>query len=119
MARILFVLNHSTEAPARAATALRTALAAVNDGHEVALWLTGEGVRLGVQGVAETFREPGPLTAAEMVDGLAAGGAALYMERASFEEREFEPDVVRAGADIANAGRLAELIADGWSAVTL
>ncbi len=45
--------------------------------------VVGEGVRLGVKGVAETLREPGPETAAEMVDALVAGGAALLLEALS------------------------------------
>lgn len=119
MARILFVLTHSTEAPERAAMGLRTALAAQRAGHEVGLWLTGEGVRLGVVGVAETLREPGPETAAEMVAALAGGGATLHMDRIAFELREFQPDAVRDGGAVVEPAQLAALLADGWSAVTL
>ena len=49
MARLLFLLNHSTEQPDRAMTALLAARAAKADGHDVALWLQNEGVRLGVE----------------------------------------------------------------------
>ena len=70
MAAFLYVLTHSTDEPDRAATGLATALAAQRAGHDVALWLTGEGVRLGVKHVAETLREPGPESAAEMVIAL-------------------------------------------------
>ncbi|MDJ0975757.1 MAG: DsrE family protein [Planctomycetota bacterium] len=119
MARLLFVLTHSTEAPGRAMDGLRTALAAQREGHEVGLWLMGEGVRLGVTSVAETLREPGPETAAEIIEALTEGGAVLHMERVAFELREFQPDAARNGATVVDAGRLAALVADGWSAVTL
>jgi predicted peroxiredoxin len=77
MADLIYLLTHSTDNPDRATTGLATALAAQRAGHDVVLWLTGEGVRLGVRQVAETLREPGPETAAEMVEALAAGGAVL------------------------------------------
>lgn len=119
MARLLFLLAHSTEDPDRATTALRTALAGQRAGHEVGLWLTGEGARLGVKAVAETLREPGPETAAEMVEALAAGGAVLHVEQGSFAVREFTADALRAGAALAAPEHLAALLADGWSAATL
>lgn len=119
MADLLFVLTHSTDQPDRAATGLATALAAQRDGHDVALWLTGEGVRLGVSQVAETLREPGPETAAEMVEALAAGGATLYMNQACFELREFRPDAVRAGGRVVDAAELGRLAAAGRATITL
>ena len=119
MARILFVLTHSTEAPDRAATALATARAAQEAGHEVGLWLTGEGARLGVKGVAETLAEPLPETAAAMRDGLIAGGAVLHVEAQSFARREYSPEVVLDGARVVDGSALAALVADGWQTVTL
>jgi len=119
MASLLFVLTHSTEAPDRATTGLATALAAQRAGHDVALWCTGEGVRLGVKAVAETLREPHPESAAEMVEALVAGGASLLLERLSFTIREFDPTAVRPGAEVVDADRLATEIAGGRQAVSL
>ena len=119
MASLLYILTRSTDEPDRAATGLRTALAAQRAGHDVALWLSGEGVRLGVKGVAETLREPGPESAAEMVEALVAGGAAMLLEALSFGTREFAPTAVREGATVVDAARLAEELAGGRAAVTL
>ena len=119
MARILFLLAHGTEAPDRAATGLATALAAQRAGHEVGLWLTGEGARLGVKGVAETLAEPMPESAAAMRDALLAGGAAIHVEQLSYERRQYAPDAVLDGAAVVDAGALAGLVADGWQTVTL
>lgn len=119
MARLLYVLTHSTEDPDRAATALSTALAAARAGHQVSLWLTGEGVRLGIVHVAETLREPGPETAAEMIEALVKAGAALHCEQRSFAQREFEPTALRPGATVAAPEQLADLLGDGYQAVTL
>jgi len=123
MAALLYVLTHSTDDPDRAVTGLHAALAAVRGGHDVALWLTGEGVRLGVAGVAETLHETPPPgsteSAVEMLAALLAGGAVLGLDRYSFERRKYDEDVVREGAAVADAKRLAELLAEGRSAVTL
>ena len=119
MARLLHIVLHSTEAPDRASLALATALAAQRAGHEVGLWLSGEGSRLGVKGVAETLAEPLPETAAAMRDALLAGGAVLHVERLSFEHRMYEADALLEGAELVDAGALAALVADGWQTVTL
>jgi predicted peroxiredoxin len=119
MASLVFVFTRSTDEPDRAATGLATALAAQRAGHDVSLWLTGEGVRLGVQGVAETLREPGPETAAQMVEALVAGGARLWLERRSFELREYAADAIRPGSEVVDSARLANELAAGRQAVSL
>jgi predicted peroxiredoxin len=119
VAALIYVITHSTENPDRAATALHAARAAVRAEHDVALWLTGEGVRLGVQGVAETLREPLPESAAAMMEGLAEAGVPLYLERASFERRAYDESAVRPHGRVVGAEHLATLIAAGATPVTL
>ena len=119
MARLLYVLNHATDLPERAMTALLDARAAAAAGHDVALWLQNDGVRLGVTGVAETLREPGPETAAEALDTLTEGGATLHCSARCFAGREFEEDALRAGAALASAASLAALVADGWIPISM
>jgi predicted peroxiredoxin len=119
MTALLYVLTRSTDDPDRAVTGLNAAVAAVRGGHDVALWLTGEGVRLGIEGVAETLNESVPESAAEMLAALVQGGAVLCLDRYSFERREYQEDAVREGAAVADAERLAELLASGHRAVTL
>ena len=118
MAALLYVLHHSTDEPDRAATGLFAAAAAARAGHDVALWLTGEGVRLGVQGVAETLREALPETAVESWAALVAAGGRAWLERSSFERRQYEETALRDGAAVADADHLAALLAEGRAAVT-
>ena len=119
MAALLYVLTHSTEDPDRAVTGLAAAAAAQRAGHDVALWLTGDGVRLGVAGVAETLHEPVPLSAASLLDALHEGGAVFHLERGSFERRQYDEEALRPGASVAAPEQLAALLAEGRSAVTL
>jgi predicted peroxiredoxin len=109
VAGLLFLITHSTDEPDRAATALHAALAAVRAGHDVALWLSGEGVRLGIEGVADTLREPLPESAADMMAALAEAGVSLFLDRASFERRQYDEDALRENASVEGAERLAAL----------
>lgn len=119
MAALLYVLTHSTDDPDRAVTALAAALAAARADHDVALWLSGEGVRLGVRGVAETLAEPVAESAAEIRDALIAAGVPLFLDRHAFERRGFEHDALCEGAQVVRSSHLAALLAEGRAAVTL
>jgi predicted peroxiredoxin len=115
----LILVAHSTEDPNRAATALWTAFGLGEAGHRVDLWLHGEGVRLGVQHVAETLREPFPKTAAEMIESLAARGSALHCSKPCFTQRGFAEGALRTGARLAEPAALAGLVAAGATPLTL
>lgn len=114
MARLLFLIPHSTEEPERAAVALATAAAAGEAGHHVALWLSGEGVRLGVPGVAAALGTRGPRPAAESLQALTALGTTIYCSRPCFSERGFAADALVPGARLQDLAGLAALAADGW-----
>ena len=114
MARLLYVLTHSTDEPERATAALGAAAAAAKHGHEVALWLTDEGVRLGVRGVVETIAAPPRRGALESLGLLVEAGAPLYCPRACFTLREFDEEQLREGARLAPQHALADLVAEGW-----
>ena len=114
MAKLLYVLTHSTDEPERSTAALGAAAAAAKRGHEVALWLTDEGVRIGVKGVVETIASPERRGALESLNLLIEQGAVLHCPRACFALREFQEDALREGARLAKQYDLAELVADGW-----
>ena len=114
MARLLYVLAHSTDDPGRTATALHAAAANLEAGHEVALWLMEEGVRLGVRGVADTLHEPGPGTPAEHLEALRAAGGGIHLSRRCFEIREFDEDARLEGARLVPPQALGDLVDQGW-----
>ncbi len=116
-ASLLFTIVHATDEPERAGGALVAALAAAEAGHDVALWLANEGVRLAVRGVAETLREPYAPDAAAAMDALAARGVRFHADRAAFERRSFDPDQLRPGAVLAESADLARLVGDGRATV--
>lgn len=113
MAALLFTISCSTDDPERSGGALATALAAAEAGHDVALWLSHEGVRLAVKAVAETMREPWSHDAAALVTGLVEKGVVFHADRSAFERRELDPDQLRAGAVLAAPADLARLVSEG------
>jgi predicted peroxiredoxin len=112
MARLLYLVHHSTDEPERVLAAVEAARGAQASGHEVGLWLAHEGVRLAVTAVAETIRRPRP--AAPVLDALVQAGAALHASEPCFEQRAFEHDVLRPGAALAGPGDLGGLVDEGW-----
>ena len=114
MARLLYVLPHSTDDPRRAAVGLEAAAAAAEGGHEVGVWLTDEGVRLAVPGVSDALLEEGPRLASASLAALEAQGAVLHVSRPCFEARGFVASQLATGARLAEPAALAELVADGW-----
>ena len=115
MARLLFLLAHSTNDPDRASTALVTAARVAASGHEVSLWLSGEGVRLGVDGVAEALREGDASPAADGLSALADGGAVLHVSAPCFRKRKFDAAALHASARLAEPEELARLVDAGWT----
>jgi predicted peroxiredoxin len=113
MQRVLVLVAHSTEEPNRAVSALFTAQALAQAGAAVDLWLHGEGVRLGVQHVAEALREPFPTPPAELLADLAARGGTFWCSRPCFEQRGFQAVALRPGARLAEPAELARLLAAG------
>ena len=69
--------------------------------------------------MAETLREPGPVTAAEALEGLASNGVSLFCSKRCFTLREFESGALRAGAVLAPPERLAALAAEGYAPLAM
>ena len=114
MARLLFVLPHSTDDPRRAAVGLEAAAAAAEGGHEVGVWLTDEGVRLAVPGVSDALLEEGPRLASASLAALRAQGALLHVSKPCFEARGFVAGQLAEGARLAAPTALADLVDAAW-----
>ncbi len=120
MARLLYVISHSTADPARAATALAAAAAGADvEGTNVALWLSGEGVRLAVEGIPAMLLVAGLPSTSESVARLQARKAPLYVSQPCFARLGFELSAATGGVELVDSARLASLVADGWTPITL
>jgi predicted peroxiredoxin len=106
MSKLLIHLTCGPEDPTRAALGFLVGKAAVDDGHEVSLFLAADAVQLLREPVLDTLVGLGTGSLRESYDALVAGGARFYVSGMSSKARGFEPDGV---AEAALPNRLVQL----------
>jgi predicted peroxiredoxin len=94
MAKLLIQITRGPEDPTRAALGFLVARAAVEEGHEVSLFLAGDAVQLLREPVLESLVGLGTGRLRESYDALRAAGANFYVSAMSSKARGFEPDGV-------------------------
>jgi predicted peroxiredoxin len=91
MAKLLINVTHGPEHPTRAALGFLVGRAAVEEGHEVTLFLAGDAVQLLRDAVLDSLVGLGTGSLRESYDALVAGGAQFYVSGMSSKARGFEP----------------------------
>lgn len=119
MSRLLVHIATGPENPTRAALALLVARTALEAGHEVDVFIAGDGVSLVRPETLEAGHGIGTGSLREHIDALAAGGARFYLSGLSSKARGIGPDTL-AGltATLAPPSRLVELIFEADRVVT-
>lgn len=92
MAKLLIHLTSGPEHPTRAALGFLVARAAVEQGHEVSLFLAGDAVQLMRDAVLDNLVGLGTGSLRESYDAVRAAGARVYVSGMSSKARGFEPD---------------------------
>ena len=115
MSKLLIHLTRGPEDPTRAALGFLVGKAAVDDGHEVSLFLAADAVQLLREPVLDTLVGLGTGSLRESYDGLVAGGARFYVSGMSSKARGFEPDGV---AEAALPHRLVQLVLEHDRVIT-
>lgn len=87
MAKILVHVTHGPEDPTRAALAFLVAKSALEEGHEVSLFLAGDAVSLLRDAVLDSLAGLGTGRLREHYDALSAGGARFYLSGMSSKGR--------------------------------
>jgi predicted peroxiredoxin len=87
MAKILIHITHGPEHPTRAALGFLVAKAAVDEGHEVSLFLAGDAVQLLRDAVLDNLAGLGTGKLRESYDAIVAGGARFYLSGMSSQAR--------------------------------
>ncbi|MFN2469602.1 MAG: DsrE family protein [Gaiellaceae bacterium] len=87
MARILVHITHGPEHPTRAALGFLVGRAAVDDGHEVSMFLAGDAVQLLRDAVLDNLGGLGTGSLRESYDAVVAGGARIYVSGMSSKAR--------------------------------
>ena len=119
MAKILVNVTHGPEHPTRAALGFLVAKAAVDEGHDVTLFLAGDAVQLLRDAVLDSLAGLGTGSLRESYDALAAGGARFYLSGMSSKARGVEePDLEGKPAELAMPNKLVQLAVESDRVLT-
>ena len=110
MAKILVHITCGPESPTRAALGFLVAKTAVDEGHEVSLFLAGDGVQLLRDDVLDSLAGLGTGSLREWYDAIAASGGRFFLSGMSSKARGVsERDLGGKPAEMAMPNRLVEL----------
>ena len=111
-------LTRSTDDPDRATVAMVVANAAVASGKNTMVFLSSEGVRLGVKGVVENIHEEGLQPMADLIKNFLAAGGTLWVCSPCFKKRGYNDDHLIEGATIVGGAELVEFLSDDGTGVS-
>jgi uncharacterized protein len=110
MATILIHITTGPENPTRAALGFLVAKAAVDEGHQVSLFLAGDGVQLLRDSVLDSLVGLGTGSLRESYDAVVASGARIYASGMSSKVRGLgEPELGGKPVELALPNRLVQL----------
>ena len=92
MAKILVHITHGPEHPTRVALGLLVAKAAVEEGHDVTVFLAGDAVQLVRPAVTENLVGLGTGKISEHIEGISGGGGRFYLSKMSSGARGVTED---------------------------
>ena len=104
---------HGEDKPDAVATAYLTAGAALDQDREVVLWLTSDGVRLGLRGYADQIRTDKDPPAARLHQQFIEKGGRFYVCPICFNERSLDQGELIENAELKGATPLMEFAGPG------
>ena len=117
MSNILIHLATGPENPTRASLALLVAKTAKEDGHDVAVFIAGDGVQLARPATASMTHGIGTGAFGEHWQALAEAGVPIYLSGMSSNARGLEPEQAAEGVEMAKPNKLVELAV--WADATI
>lgn len=119
MSKLLIHVTCGPESPTKAALAFLVAKAAIEEGHDVSMFLAGDGVQLLRDSVLDSLTGLGTGSLRESYDAVVAGGARLYASGMSSKARGVgDDDLSGKPAEMAMPNRLVELALDADGVIT-
>src|SRR3954454_17183542 len=111
--RVVVGCSHGEEDPDNVVVAYLTAGAALDQGKEVVLWLTSDGVRLGIRGYADRIREDKDPPVGRVHAQFIEKGGRFYVWPICFKERSLSEDELVENAELKGASPLMEFAGVG------
>jgi predicted peroxiredoxin len=112
MARVIVGCSHGEAEPDRVAVAYLTAGAALDKGHEVVMWCTGDGVRIGLEGYVEPLRAGKEPPVGRLHEQFIEKGGRFFVCPICFGERDLDEGQLIASAELKGATPLMEFAGD-------
>ena len=110
MSKILVHITHGPEHPTRAALGFLVAKSAIEEGHEVTLFLAGDAVQLIRHAVLDNLAGLGTGELRESYDAVVAGGGRVYLSGMSSKGRGLsEVDIAGTAIEMATPNVLVRL----------
>jgi len=119
MARLLVNVTHGPEAPTRAALAFLVARTALDEGHDVTLFLAGDAVQLLRDAVLDHLNGLGTGSLRDSFDAIVGSGGRFYVSAMSSQGRGLtEADLSGKPAELAPPARLVQLAVESDHTLT-
>ena len=112
-ARVVVGCSSGEDNPDAVAVSYLTAGAALDQGREVVLWLTSEGVRLGLKGYADGIRTDKDPPAGRLHQQFIEKGGHFFVCPICFNERELDEAQLVENAELKGASPLVEFATPG------
>lgn len=111
--KVVVGCSHGEESPDSVVVAYLVAGAALDEGKEVVLWLTSEGVRLGLNGYADGIRADMDPPVSRVHAQFIEKGGRFYVCPICFKERELDDSELVQNAELKGATPLMQFVGDG------
>jgi predicted peroxiredoxin len=111
--KVVVGCSHGEENPDAVAVSYLTAGAALDQGRDVVLWLTSEGVRLGIRGYADGIRVDQEPPVARLHQQFIEKGGRFYVCPICFNERDLDDGELVEPAELKGASPLMEFATPG------
>ena len=119
MAKVLVHVTCGPEHPTKAALAFLVAKAAVEEGHDVSLFLAGDGVQLLRDAVLDSLNGLGTGSLRESYDAVVASGSRIYASGMSTKARGVaQADLEGKPVELAMPNRLVQLALESDSVLS-
>jgi uncharacterized protein len=110
MAKVMVHLTHGPEHPTRVALAFLVAKAAVEEGHQVTVFLAGDAVQLLRDATLDAVKGVGTGDVRQLYEAVVAGQARIFVSKLSANARGLGPaDLEGKPAEFATPNRLVQL----------
>ena len=110
--RVIVGCSHGEENPDAVVVSYLTAGAALDQGKEVVLWLTSEGVRCALEGYVDPIREGQEPPVKRVHDQFIEKGGRFFVCPVCFKDRELDDGQLVANAELKGATPLMEFAGD-------